>query len=358
MLIVINGSQSVNKTAIARKVISAFNNFNVDGHAVKFGDTDTLIYNSDNELVYQSNSDVTGLLHNEDGSLNEEGSSIQQRAMDISYNIEHMIKSNHYFNIFADDQYDWGVAYVINAPMDGQDTGYEYGYEHTYEDVLAKYQSRTIEHTTICGSFSKRFITKIREDLGAENVVVLNITRNPSVAYALVELSAESRRETQAGPLDKGRHRRILVRTITSSILVGGMDNVTTIKYEDLLKNGSFTLNGITIDVPKSLMDNDGIMTATERTREGLALVTSDGVDEFNTRYQNFNLERAEEDQNGNLTFVTMEEFLTRMTPEQLAKYPSEHYVKIRRIIAEDFPKNLFAELGYTPMTYSQITNS
>lgn len=354
MLIIINGSQTVNKAAIAREIISAFNTFTVDGYVVKFIDRVVQIYNPENELVYASDSDVVSLLHNEDGSANETGVSIHTRAIAIQDNIETSIKRNHYLNIFADDQYDWGITPIINAPMDGQTPGYQYGMDHTYDDVITKYVNRTIDNSVICGSFSKRFVTKIREDLGNENVIVLNIIRNPSVTYVLNESSSENLTMTPAGPLDKGRHRRILIRTITSSILVNELPNVTTVRYEDILQNLSFTLNGITIPAPPTLHDNDGIMTDTERTtREGLSLVTSSDVDNFNSRYSNFSLERAEEDENGNLKFISIEDFILGKTPEELAALGD--FINQIPAAMNQFPKNLFTELGYTPMTYSQI---
>lgn len=360
MLIILNGPQTTSKAAIGRELMAAFNTFEIGGYKIDLSQEQVNIYNSAGKHVYSS-VDVNGeplleLVHNEDGSLNQAGDDILTQAFELQQAINAELKDNHYYNIFNDDQYDWGLTAIINAPMNGEDPGYEYKWPHTYDDILSNYNNRKHDTQVISGSFSKHFVTSIMEDLGEENVKVLNIIRNPSAVYVANERSLEERKMTPAGPLDKGRHRRILVRSITSSILVGTIPSATTIRYEDILAKSTFKFLGKDVQCPVITNEHNGIITAQEKaTVEKRDAVNDTAVNDFNQRYQNFNMERAEEDTNGQLVFIDFLDFLSKKPANELAQHQIDAE-KAKERLAK-IPKNLFAALGYTPLAYSEIVD-
>lgn len=359
MLIILNGPITTSKPTIGRELVVAFNTFTIDGYKIDLSLRQVNIFDPSGKHVYSStetNGPILELLHNNDGSRRDAGIELLEKAMELRAKIDEDLKDGHYYNIFADEQYDWGLTLVINAPMDGEGTDYSYKWAYQYTDVLSKYENRTYDTQVIAGSFSRYFVECIRRDLGEENVAVLNVTRNPSSTYVVNERTDEDLAMTPAGPTERGRQRRRLVRSLASTVILKTTPGVQSVKYEDILKNSEFEFNGRSIQCPPETTETNGIVTA--RERDGIlsrACVTDVMVREFNRRYSDYHCDRAQLDKNGELEFISFLESIAHATPEDLARHQIPQDLELVKDRISKVPHNFFEVLGYTPLAYADI---
>ena len=262
MLIILSGSETIHKKFFAKNIISAMNNFTVDGFRVDFTKNPFEVYDSSDNLVWKPNTEVTHILNNEDGSLNHEMSITLDKIIELEETILSTVRDNHFSDIFSNPLIDYGLAsgdYMFNS--DRPNSGYTQ--DHSYQSIIDRYNARTIDVITISGIFSKTFIEKIKVDLGAENVLVLNIIRNPAVCFLLNEKDDEY--YIEKAPWNTTLDKMKLQNSILTGVILKNMPDVVTIKFEDILQNQGFEINGITIPIPNGHINFNNILTQWEK---------------------------------------------------------------------------------------------
>jgi hypothetical protein len=239
VLIILNGVETVHKKWFAGRLLAALNTFVVDGYTVDFKKQPFEISTAEGEVVYGSETNKM-LLNEEDGSANEAGnitfSKILQMEKDIFLD---GCRDNHYANAFVDIEYDFGISNTVDYP--------------TFPllnspDVVSNYNNRTVENFVISGSFSRVFIEQMFTAIGRENVKIINIIRHPIVAYLMHEKPPEY--YVKNSTYTKEHDGEKLIKSIINAANLIQFEDVVTVKFEDILRDGYFMFNGHQIDLP------------------------------------------------------------------------------------------------------------
>jgi hypothetical protein len=262
MLIILSGSETIHKQFFAKNIIAALNTFVVDGFRVDFTKNPFEVFDSSDNLVWKPNTDITHILNNEDGSLNHEMSATLDKIIALENTILSTTKNNHFSDIFSNPLIDYGLVSGDYMFSPGRpDAGYSQS--HSYQSILDNYNSRTFDNFVISGIFSKTFIEKIKLALGAENILVLNIVRNPAVCFLLNE--KDDQFYIDKAPWNTTLDAMKLQNSLLTGILLKNMPGVTTIKFEDILRDQSFVVNGVTVPKPADHINYNGILTQWEK---------------------------------------------------------------------------------------------
>lgn len=327
MLVVISGVESIHKRLIARQVIARMNEFVVDGWKLDLSmDNPFGIIGPDGEYI-----DIQKFVSETEDYSQE---SYDARAATLKRMIEVEEKvfqtygtENHYHQKFCSPEYDRGFSKVI-VYEDPNDTIGWPGIG-SYEDLLTNYNESDLEYFPITGIFGQCFIEKLRADVGAENVLVINIIRNPSVVFTLhnkIPDFTPNQTYTEAGEQDK------LYKSLYNAAILKDDPSVTTVRFEDMIASGEFFVNGVDVGLYIDYNSDDGLLTAYERENILPRLeVTDQMVEDFNQ---------------------TIQPCLLRMlnSPKEGGAYNAETF--------DTNPWNLFEKLGYEPLTFTQIRNS
>lgn len=168
----------------------------------------------------------------------------------------------------------------------------------------------------IGGTFSKVFLEQIKQD---HDIHVLNFVRNPSAVYVT---GVDSIDEDDELPLGTQYITPMSTSAAIDNITLSKLDYVTTVRFEDILRDGYFEFMGNKYDRPAACNNYNNIITKYEavKTKRGIKM-TAGLVDEFNQRFSNFN-----------------QSFVNCHNDPRL-------------------PSNIFAELGYEPLTLQEILN-
>jgi len=244
MLIILSGPESIQRKLLSRKLLSHLNTFEVDGHTVDFKKDPIEVFYPSGKLVYQGSNDtikgIEELLHEGD-TFSETGYATFQKILKLEEDV--FLKQFDYSNVFGDPLPDFGLT--GDPGMFADNWNKNILDSHTYSYILNSYQNRIIDKSVITGSFSKLFIDRIRQDLGTENVTVINITRHPSVSFLLNEKTSEYYSEN---PLINPVLNDIKLRmSLLNNIRLKQDPSITTIKFEDIMVNGHITVLGVEI---------------------------------------------------------------------------------------------------------------
>ena len=318
MLIVLSGVETIHRKMFAKNILSFMNTFTVDGYTVDFKKDPFEVTDPTGKVVYSPACDghegTNELLIDldNDGVIDPAGQEVFNKIIELNSRVMlDGVRDNHFANIFADIPYDYGLVDEPSPPFDGG-----YIQPHTYEDVLNNYRNRTCEVFVITGSFSKHFIDNIRRDLGEENVKVYNIMRNPSVA-CLVHNKPEAyfiKNDTYTEDFDTNK----LHVSISNTANLRRFPDIKEIRFEDAITNGKFVIEGVEIPVPPGYDNYNGLLTQWEYDYiMAHQLVSAENVEFFNSMFSN------------------------------IATFNGVDNTKI--------PDDIFAELGYTPLTREQI---
>jgi len=292
--------------------MNALNNFDqyvIDGYVCDLVSPDFTIKNPSGEIVYSTNpANMTNRLLidlDNDGIKDEAGNAIFDKIIAFKETILDINANAHYHGEFAETSQDFGS--LVDEPNIGN-----------YQEFKDFYLNRPFEHIVFSGVFSKAFIDTVRSEFGIDQVKVLNVVRNPSVAYLLDDSYKIEEIENAVHPT-KGSLHGVGNRLFTSflcSMKLTELEYVTTIKFEDILVNGGFDFEGVYITTSEHGNDN-GILTQYEREIVIPVIekssVTLDNLEFFNDVFSNFNE------------------------------------------VATNFPNSFFEALGYTPLSYDDI---
>ena len=353
MLIVLSGSETVHKKFFAKRLIPSLNQISVDGYTVDFNKFPYEVYDAAGTLVYRANMDGEGGVNTiflEDTAISESGLATFKKIEALSDNLflnGGML--NHYNNTFCEPLMDLGIFPDQGMFETNRDSGS--CYPHTYADLLSRYNSRLVENHVITGSFSRTFIERVKQDLGAENVKVINITRNPSVSFLLNEKDEDY--FANSSNRSKNDEYTKLLKSILNTIILKNTAGVETYKYEDIISNGSFIFNGVTIPMPFEYTNYNGILNVWEKDNWiPLNIVTPEQLSAKNAEFSNFDVIIDIENKNDPSIIEHRKLTDTEVLDAVNAWFGTNVTVEQ---IRSTIPSNLFDALGYTPLTYEQV---
>lgn len=347
MLVIISGVETTGKKLFASEVLSKMSG-DIDligGFKLSLKTHPYEILSPKGKVVFRAGYDadpgVNTLLvdASKKGALNEAGVKVLKNAEDL-YNaiVLDNGREGHLKDVFVNIYYDYGIVKISKF------------FEHpmgdpirriTYEtDIIEAYRNRKSPVYAISGSFGKHVIDRVRQELGAENVFVLNIIRNPSVCYLLNEKPADQYSKEQLVNRTPEMDREKLKRSLFNAIHLKSFEDITTVRFEDILSSGKFTVAGVELEIPEHLKSSNGFLTDAEKAEFiPLGTVDSNSLDAFNTEYSNY--QHLPEAVGEKLDFLNREQG-TNFTREDIDAM---------------LPSNVFAELGYEPMTRDEIIN-
>jgi hypothetical protein len=306
MLIILSGVDTIGKSAISKNIVKNLNTFVVDGYDVKFDvEPFQVINTSTGDIVYSPSS-------------SDDSTRPPQETFDKILSLEQtvfdsILPKQNYRNTFVDILSDYEIT---NDPTYGNIAD-NLKQTQTYQDLIDSYNSRIYENFVISGSFSKVFIDKISNDLGKDNVTVYNIIRNPSVSVFLQQQTSDYYTKTHPDTITPEVDFEKLKQSIVNSVSISRDNTVHTLKYEDILQEGSFTVLGTKVPLLVGPLFNSYITEEEYEYATSINSVNEDNILSFNQTMSNW----------GSTT----------------------------RLGHPDLPSNIFDLLGYTAMTRSQI---
>jgi hypothetical protein len=343
MLIILSGVETIHKKFLARKILAALNTFTVDGYSVDFNIEPFKVTDTSGKIVYcmahgeqPATNELLVDLDN-DGVIDPEGNATFDKIIDLNNKL--LLdggRDNHFYAVFIDLLYDFGITNVLdfsdteNAPA--------LRHPHNYASVLENYKNRLGTTHVITGIFSKGFIDRIKTDIGAENVIALNIIRNPSASTLLHKKSSDfyadpGKELTVEQDLEK------LQQSIINSVMLARSPDVITIKFEDIITAGKFTVNGIDISLPVGYEKYNDYLTNWEK--ENVVpqnLVSAEEVEAMNQHLTTWGTNTFTAEKIDAFNGLTGSSFTTS---------------DITRL---NVPQNIFNELGYTPLSSDEIS--
>lgn len=165
----------------------------------------------------------------------------------------------------------------------------------------------------IGGTFSRVFLEQLRS---SQHIQVLNIIRNPSVSYVT---GTEDLFADDELPMGLEYLTPVTTSSAIDAITLSKLDYVTTIRFEDIIKNGSFEFMGKVFKCPAVHNNYNGIITRYESVMLNRISISAEMLNEFNIKFSNFN-----------------KSFVNCHNDPRL-------------------PGNIFKELGYEPLTLEEI---
>ena len=345
MLIILNAVETIHESALARRITETLNTFTCGGYTVDYSSPLAKFVDADGNVVFEENDSNpdTG----PSPEVIQEFNALQEELLEIS-------KRSHFNTIFEDVMYDYGLiptteilTYTAEEPC----------HAYSYATMLADYKARKYEYYVISGVFSYEIVKKFRKSLGKDNVVVLNVVRNPSLCFLL-----NKKDENYYSPLDTATSRPILgkfklEKSLLNACTMYKRAEAITVRYEDMIRDGGFDLLGKFVRLPVGSESYNGNITQWEYDNYiPLQLESPEYIDLFNEEYSNYDFHLVvhfdnppEYDADGNVIFEY------RRLKDGLDFYNEIHGTTITLGDLDRIPKNIFTELGYEPLNYAAI---
>lgn len=335
MVIVLTGMQSINKKFLSRIILGTLNKIEYNGYTADFTDSHFSIFDVDGTEVYRVASDahpgIDTLIHS-----NPNGPSIINHFNKLNTEIfDDIVKHNHFVNRFCSLDVDFGLTTLPRYLKENGAT--KLLHPHTFNDVINNIKTYPYDTKVITGTFGVHFLNRLKAALPDEEIEIVNIIRNPSVSW-LMNKKPQSKWNSPGSPdLDEALdHERFFQSAITSS-LVMDMPNVTTVRFEDMMESGELKIGDKVISIREDYLAHNHWINNYESDVE--ILMSDEEFASFNDRathytFEDFYVEPDDLD----------EEIEYGMPRAELFEKASKH-----------FPKNLFADLGYEPLTKEEI---
>lgn len=306
MLILLSGSEAIAKPLIAREVVKKLNEpFTVEGLSVTYDIEGNEILSKDGEVVTYPD-----IATDPETGAALPGAAALREALNNKYlELNSLAEDNNVMDFFVDIGYDFG----IHTERTYTNFASEATVTKTIDDVVANYNASTVNNFVVSGIFSNIFIDDLKARIGSENVTVINITRNPSVAFFMHSVDEEF--------FDNDDQEK-LINSMLNAIKLK-QQGYTTIKYEDIIAGQSITINGTEIPLPDTFASVNGIINAWEN--ENLPTKTADDVANFNAQ-------------------------LSPLDPTLVGADNSSTY--------DNLKLDIFTELSYTALTHAEIIAS
>lgn len=276
MLIILTGSDSINKRLISRQIMAKCNEYKCNSYTLDFSMDDPFgIKDKDNNYIA-----VEKFIED-----NEENQKLFNTMEEMYKNFLLHEETNHYFDRFADIGYD---LKIFNRPEHLDRSADNFPNKESFNEILFKYKKSKLKYFVITGSFSKTIINKFIFKLGKENVKVINFLRNPSVAYFLnkkpKKLFLKDKQYTESYDISR------LNASILNSMILKDDENVQTIRFEDMIKSTLIIDNidvGLYIDYKNK---NDFLTTYEFDVKKDQIEMSSDELKKFNKLFSSFNV--------------------------------------------------------------------
>lgn len=380
MLVILSGADTVGKKLLSRQIVVTMNQFIVDGFRVDFSKRPYEIYNETNELVltsvgptnwidqhlspptqfvpqeettlmdnpptedpnyYENYGDNTPVTGTENIPVGEKESinpiippvdvvplETQNKIKQLNQQILDNERDNDFKNFFQDVEYDYGLTDTLECNLRWGDSNAK---NVTYQTIVNNYTNRAYDIFVITGTFSKGIIDKLQTELGEENVSVLNISRNPSVAFMLNRKSPDWYQDNLAHTYDWDKMK--LEGSLFNCINLKRFSNIRTLKFEDMLDAGYFTVGNTTIPMPVEFAKYNQFLTTYEKSVIDLNYETESALTTFNSQVSYY-------------LQPSITDSTTRMAEREKAFNTKFTYTDYMH-----WPNNFFTELGYTSLT-------
>lgn len=307
MLVILTGVEAIKKLELARAITFAMNSFDkykIGDYTVDFTKPLFTITDADGKVVYDE--ETHSILHNADGTLNEDGKAIFDQANEFMTTVSEKIGQFFYKSVLGSFSYDYGLEPHVDF-MD------------YYPEVMEKYQNRPFDTAVLVGTFSKAFIDQVIADLGADQVKVVSIIRSPSVSYLLntITPAAIEYRPIDESPIGVKYATEDFFTAYLDAIKLDDLSYVSTLKFEDIAIAGKFKVGDTEVPMPPSFEMHNWLITKAEFEKKDE--IHSQDLDAFNTK--------------ANSLKVSIQ------TDEDISQ----------------FPESLFTPLNYVPLSFNVI---
>lgn len=337
-LVIISGSEAIAKKLIAHQIQARLNSWTQDGYSVDVSKDPWVIYDPDGNVV-DENAWVDGsVLSDEEINANH---AVYTKLINMEEAFRTTKYENHYYNKFVSINYDLvnhvltGVSEedkancVVTWLPENEPEAAALKYPSEFEDVVAKFNACTENYQVITGAFSIEFINRMRAAIGAENVIAINIIRNPSVSFTLHQRIPNFTND-QIDMLESDHMLKYYLAVYNSAILKQD-SSITTIKFEDMIANESLMIDGTDVGVYLDFNAANSWLTQFENN----AIInnvptTAQQVTDWNTLAASF--------------------ALTNMSTDGIEDAPVDAIMGT--------PWNLFEKLGYDPLALAEINVS
>ncbi len=364
MITLINGPKTVNLKYISRSILDAEKVWEFDEYTVKYRNDDFIIFDSEQKNVYCNNESLGkinyGLLNVEDDELKQKNYSLIQRIEEFNIELTDKIFNENHIEVswittnLDSFFYNLESFVLMEDEITNLQSNSRYKDIYSNEDIKKILISNALEYQNILNSFKEKnsyniwtgifspsFIQKVKEELGEENVRVLNIIRNPSVCSFINNLDYNfDAIRYEEDYIKKNNKFKNFIFSIFNMVLVKSLPNVINIKYEDYLKNEKFLLDDKEIFLRNQLSNYNSIINEFELFKCESSSIENFSIDNFQEIFSNFDL-----NQNLNLFFdVLKSEYVKNILDNNL-----------KQDVVNQVPKNFFEYLGYNPLSIDQI---
>jgi hypothetical protein len=328
LLTLLNGPRSIHLRSISRSILDTQKTWNFKDYTVKYRDGGFIVLDSSQKNVYCNNSSLGQLNHDlikysENEETAKNNVSLIEEIDDFSKAIDEKILQNHFID-------SWPTADFSFLLLRKQ----EFNEEKTYEQILDSYNNNSDIDDIWTGRFSISFIKKLQNDIGFENLRVLNFIRNPSSCLFTNYLDEDC----------KMKYGNI---SILNMIFLKNLPEVINVNYEEYMTNGKFLLNGLEIPLPSFIVNYNNLISEYEMSKYDSNLITEEMMEEFNQSYKDFEFNE-----------MIKEVLKSETTPEEEELY-NEFVVdfeeKLDKTIIDEIPKNIFQDLNYSSLSLEQI---
>lgn len=329
MLTLLNGPRSIHLRSIARSILDHQKTWNFGNYTVKYKNNGFIVFDLNGNNVYCNNSELGKLNHDIfKNSISEEDFKEKFSIIDEINHFDNQINENIKNNHFIDSWPNTDLSFLFNHNL-------QFENDKTYEDIIESYQNSSDTDNIWTGRFSISFIEKIKYNIGAENIRVLNFIRNPSICAFTNYLDEDCKNE----------YGNV---SILNMFFVSKLPEVININYEEFLTNKKFLLEDTEITLPNFVQNHNNLISEYEFSKYDSNLINQEIIDGFNKVYSDFDIIRVMEeslslDNTVDNTSETINDFLTNL----------QH--RIKDDVKQNIPKNIFHELNYLPLTIDEI---
>lgn len=259
-LVIISGSEAIAKKLIAHQIQAKLNNWTIpEGYRVDVTQDPWRIYDpEDNDIT----TNVDGPWFDGETYTDEEireHHEIYSELITLEENFRTSKFQNHFYNKFTSINYDLmnhvGIGAtddqkaqtVLEWLPDNEPTDASLKYPSEFDDIVSNYNACTDDYQVITGAFGIEFIQRIRTAIGPDNVIAINITRNPSVSFTLHQRITDFTND-QIDMSDSDHMLKYYLAVYNSAILKQD-DSITTVKFEDMIADESLMIDGNDVGV-------------------------------------------------------------------------------------------------------------
>lgn len=337
MVIVLTGMQSINKRFLTRIILSTFNKIEYAGYTGDFRDPHFSIFDKDGVEVYRVASEndpgIDTILHTDKNGLN-----IVNHFDKLNTEIfEDIVKNNYFANKFCSLDVDFGLTNLPRYLKENVPNTLLHPSE--FNDVVNCIKNYPFQTKVITGTFGTHFINRLKAALPNEDVHVINIIRNPSAAWLMNHNGKEKWETPNGDELDEATSAERFFQALLTSRFVMGIRGVNTVRFEDIINSGELKIGNKIVTIRDDYLAGNGWITKYESKIENS--VDDEFVDNFNKLALNY----------------TFDDFYVAPTDVNEESEYGLTNDELRKRVSKNFPKNLFDELGYSPLSKEEILN-